>query len=119
MITATLVIILNFFNHFNFTFNKIYVVTGPIFINNLGSIGKNKVTIPGYYYKALLRFDEQGKTKAIGFLLPNIGSIGEIKNYAVPINTIETLTGIDLFPELDDKVEGRVEASFYTSQWGL
>jgi len=33
--------------------DSLYVVTGPIFINNKGSIGPDKVTVPGFYYKVL------------------------------------------------------------------
>ncbi|MBV5349132.1 DNA/RNA non-specific endonuclease, partial [bacterium] len=34
-------------------YSKIYVVTGPIFKDNLAVIGENKVTVPGYYYKVI------------------------------------------------------------------
>lgn len=89
--------------------STIYVVTGPVFINNLGTIGTNEVTIPGYFYKVLLRFD--GTTaKTIGFLLPQVGATGNIKDYVVPVNTIETLTGLDFFPELSSSVENKVES---------
>ena len=98
--------------------SKIYVVTGPVFINNLGSIGKNNVTIPGYFYKALLRFD--GETaKSIGFLLPHIGAIGEIEDYAIPVNAIETITGLDFFQELPSSNENRIEAQYELKKWGL
>ncbi len=96
----------------------VYVVTGPVFINNLGKMGNNEVTIPGYFYKVLLRFD--GSTaKSIAFLLPHIGAVGQIKDYIVPVNTIETLTGIDFFPELDNSSENRVEGQFEPGKWGF
>jgi endonuclease G len=92
----------------------IYVVTGPVFVNNLGTIGKNEVTIPGYFYKALLRF-EGDKAKSIGFLLPQVGATWNIKDYIVPVNNIETLTGLDFFPELSSSVENRV----VVTAWGF
>lgn len=98
--------------------STIYVVTGPVFVNNLGAIGGNEVTIPGYFYKALLRFD--GTTaKTIGFLLPQVGATGSIENYVVPVNTIETLTGLDFYPELSSSVENRVESQYEVKKWGL
>lgn len=97
-------------------YDTIYIVTGPVFVNNLGTVGENEVTIPGYYYKCLLRF-ENGKPKAIAFLLPHIGSIGNIKNYIVPVNAVETMTGLDFFNGLDDKTEEVVEGDIKQSNW--
>ncbi|WP_083634440.1 DNA/RNA non-specific endonuclease [Saccharicrinis aurantiacus] len=97
---------------------QIYIATGPVFINNLGKIGKNNVTIPGYFYKVLLRFEGE-KAYSIGFLLPHIGATGEFKEYAVPVNTIETLTGIDFYPDLPNTIENKVESQFYLKKWDL
>ncbi len=99
-------------------FDTVYVVSGPVFINNLGSIGKDSVTVPGYFYKALLRF-ENGLPKTIAFLIPQIGAVGELKDYIVPVNALESLTGIDFFPALDDSIENNVEARDNSGQWGL
>ena len=99
-------------------FYTIYVVSGPVFINCLGSIGTNEVTIPGYFYKALLRF-ENGSPKTIGFLIPQVGAVGELKDYIVPINALETLTGIDFFPALNNSIENVVESRDNSTQWGL
>lgn len=103
-------------------YNKIYIITGPLFINNLGYIGEdpnNRLTIPGYFYKILLRFDAQGKAKTIGFVLPNIGANGTLKDYVVPVNLIETLSGIDFFPALPDTVENKNESQLAPESWGL
>ena len=98
--------------------STIYVVTGPVFINNLGSIGKNNVTIPGSFYKILLRFDGK-KGKSIAFLLPHIGATGEIADYIVPVNAIEALTGLDFFPELPSSTENKIESQFELKKWGF
>jgi endonuclease G len=87
-------------------YSKLYVVTGPIFKDNIGVIGDNKVTVPGYYYKVL--FD--GNDKMVGFILPNAKGTNSIESYAVCVDSIESLTGIDFFPELDDQTEKRLES---------
>ena len=84
----------------------------------MNPISEKKITIPGYYYKVLLRFDGT-KVKTIAFLLPQVGAIGELKDYVVAVNTIETLTGIDFYPELDDKIENKAESQIETKSWGL
>ena len=98
--------------------DTIYVVTGPVFINDLGTIGANSVTIPGYFYKVLLRFD--GTTaKTIAFILPHIGAVGQIKDYVVTVNSVETLTGVDFFPALNSSIENRAESQYEPNKWGL
>jgi len=99
-------------------FDTIFVVSGPVFINTLGTIGKNGVTIPGYFYKAILRF-ENGNPKAIAFLIPHVGAIGKLKDYIIPVNALEILTGIDFFPALKDSKENSVESQDNSTQWGL
>lgn len=98
--------------------DTLYVVTGPVFVNNLGKIGANGVTIPGYYYKVILRFDGSS-AKTIAFLLPQIGCVGNIKDYIVTVNTIETLTGLDFFPALNNSIENKAESQFASSSWGF
>lgn len=100
-------------------YGKIYVITGPVFMNNLGTIGDNKVTVPGYFYKAILRFNNEGKAKTIGFLIPNLGAGGNLKDYIVPINLLETLTKLDFFPALPSRVENVNESQYEPSSWGF
>ncbi len=95
---------------------KIYVVTGPIFKNNIGSIGINNVTVPGYYYKVILDYDLPEK-KAIGFILPHKEGLKNIKQYACSIDKVESVSGIDFFSALPDQEENELEASFDVSLW--
>jgi len=86
--------------------DTLYIVTGPVFISNKGSIGQNKVTIPGFYYKAIY----SPKRGGIGFLMPNVKIELPLKAWVVSIDFIEMLTGIDFFHQLDDKIENRIES---------
>ena len=97
---------------------SVYVVTGPVFINNLGAIGENNVTIPGYYYKVLLRMNNS-KIRTIAFLIPQQYTTSDIKDYIVTVNRIETITGIDFFPELDNSIENKIESQSQPKKWGL
>ena len=95
-------------------------MTGTVFLHPLGRIGKaNTITVPAYFYKALLRFDGPGNTKpkTVGFVLPNLAPAGELKDFVVPVNAIETLTGLDFWPALSSSVENRAESNF--KDWGL
>ena len=94
-------------------YGKIYVVTGPIFKNNIGTIGLNEVTIPGYYYKIV--FD--GKDNMIGLILPHASSSKNLDEFVVTVDFIEQQTGIDFVKGLDDQLENNLEGKISTSGW--
>jgi endonuclease G len=39
--------------------------------------------------------------------------------FVVSVDSIEVLTGIDFFPELDDAIEDKLEASNSYKNWGF
>jgi|GEM_PF-1850105 len=99
--------------------NGLYVVTGPVLNNTRGTIGEvNKISIPNYYYKVFLRFDDTEK-KAIAFLLPNEKQDVPFINYVVSIDFLEAFSGIDFFPALDDVIEDKLEAYSDKSLWNF
>ncbi len=112
-------------------FGRVYVVSGPVLdkkASGYESIGKNKVSIPQYYYKVLLApiyEDEADKetpedaknVTAIGFVFPNTKCSGTIFDYAVSVDDVEKRTGIDFFNELEDTAENAAESNFEKSVW--
>jgi endonuclease G len=98
---------------------KLLVVTGPVFtsLKGLGSIGKNKVMIPNGFYKVILAYDNG--YHGIGFYCENKSGKKEPGRYALTIDEVEELTGIDFFYRLPDEVEKEVEGLFTESTWGL
>ena len=95
-------------------FNGLDVATGPIFKDNLGTIGADKVTVPGYYYKVL--YSEKKKIM-IGLILPNASSSKSLDQFVVTVDEIEKETGIDFFSGLDDTLENHLEGSIITGSW--
>ena len=88
--------------------DSLYVVTGPVLDKKLGSIGVNNVSIPRAYYKAILRF-KNSQIMGIGFLLNNKKSSLPLNSFTTPIDSIEIVTGLDFFYQLNDSIENRVE----------
>ena len=82
-------------------FDRLYVVTGPVLTDvPKGSIGRdNEISIPAAYFKVFLDLSEP-ELKAIGFLLPNQVSFEPLYQYAVSVDDVEDVTGIDFFGEL-------------------
>jgi len=88
--------------------DSIYVVTGPLLDKPIDSIGKNVVSVPRAFYKTLLRFNA-GKVKGIAFLLPNEKSDASIYKYAISIDSLEAVTSINFYKELDITIQSEVE----------
>ena len=89
-------------------YGDIYIVAGPVFYKGVQkTIGRNKVAVPDAFFKDILA--DKRKSNAIGFVMPNNGKHRNMKEYVRSIDEIESLTGIDFFPLLDDKVEQTVE----------
>jgi endonuclease G, mitochondrial len=97
-------------------YEQIWIVTGPILKDKLPTIGENKVSIPVEYFKVILRkFGDS--YKGIGFLMSVDVPYPELIAYALSINQIEDLSGIDFFPFLPDTIEEEIESEIDTAHW--
>ena len=95
---------------------SLFVVTGPVFGTNPKLIGPNKVTVPAYFYKVLLDYQEPD-IKAIAFLIPNKETDKSPEAFVESIDNIEAYTKLDFFPELPDDIEERLESFVQTRRW--
>jgi endonuclease G len=95
---------------------QLYVVTGPVLQEGLAKIerGKNKVSIPKLYFKAVLDLTNK---KAIGFLMPNENITKPLHTYAVTVNDIETATGLDLFNKVPVALQEEFESQRNATEW--
>lgn len=100
-------------------FGKAWVVTGPIIgTNRYGRIGEHGVVVPDAFYKAVM-VNSKGKYKSIAFVMFNDDRRYWLKDCAVSVNDVEKMTGLDLYPALDDAIEESVEDEVSLSFWGL
>ena len=95
-------------------YDSIFIVTGPVLTGSLPTIGR--VSIPQYFYKVVLEYSNH-EVKTIGFVLPNRASSATLKSFAVPVESVEKLTGLDFFPRLPDDVEHATESDPVVSEW--
>ena len=98
-------------------YGAIDIVCGPIFSStgDQKTIGRNKVWVPDAFFKVILC--RQGNPKAIGFIYRNEGKKQTQEEALRSVDEIETLTGIDFFPSLDDATETRIEAETSLEEW--
>lgn len=93
------------------------VFSGVVPGKSLPPLGASKIMVPANCYKIVLDYSEPG-VKAIAFVMPNQDkALDDVQQYACTIDHVESLTGIDFFPELPDEVEKSVEASFDLKAW--
>lgn len=94
----------------------LYIVTGPVLKDNLPVIkqGPNHLPIPEYHYKIAVDYE---KKMGIAFLVPQKNLTFPIDSYAVSIDSIEKITGINFFESLTGESEKAVESTFDFSKW--
>lgn len=90
--------------------DSLYVVTGPVLNNPLGRIGESQVTVPRYYYKSIIRFHKE-ELFGIGFLLKNEKSNSNVSSFSVSIDSIEKVTGLNFFHQLDITIQNQLESN--------
>lgn len=95
---------------------EIFIICGPIVNDFSNTIGENKVVVPQAFFKVLLQ-EENGKIHTIGFVYENISGRKPMSTYAMTVDEVEEITGIDFFPALPNRIEKKVEAEVDFSQW--
>ena len=96
--------------------SAILIVCGPILSKKIKSIELNKVAVPDQFYKVIMRpFGK--KPKAIGFLFKNEGSNEKLQKFAVSVDSIQKLTGIDFFYQLPQPLQTEVERTYNLNDW--
>lgn len=86
-----------------------YVVTGSILFNGLEKIPGTDISIPDYYYKIVIDTNPES-FNVLAFLMYNEYSDENFDTFAVSINDIEEMTGVDFFSAYDDDFEDYFES---------
>ncbi len=97
---------------------KIYVVCGPIVANQPKRIGLNKVAVPDAFFKVLLQNDNNNWA-AIAFMFPNKCGRKPLSTYAMSVDDMQIMTGIDFFPALPDSIEQKIESQVDFTKWNI
>jgi endonuclease G, mitochondrial len=97
---------------------SLYVITGPVLSRIQDSIGENRVSVPSYFYKIVL--DYQNKTpRMIAFLVPNHSSKKWVDDFIVSVDYVEEITGLDFFAALPNDLEDDLESQISPWKWNL
>tara|TARA_B100000959_G_scaffold217607_1_gene229552 strand:- start:399 stop:1175 length:777 start_codon:yes stop_codon:yes gene_type:complete len=93
---------------------SLHVFVGGVLSDGLTKLPEQNISIPVYFYKIL--FDESNSS-SVAFLLENKRVDGELINFVVSVDSIETLTKIDFFSSLPDSLENSIEKTTELKGW--
>lgn len=97
--------------------SAIVIVAGPIYDSSDNeTIGRAKVRVPSAFFKVLLA-PFATPMRAIGFVYPNMRCDGNMQSYAVSVDDVEEMTGLDFFAALPDEIENDIEAAVPYKEW--
>ena len=100
-------------------YDSVHVICGPIFTDHVnGYIGPNRLPVPDYFFKTLLIKDATGY-HAIAFLCPNNDKELSIKDAACTVDKVESMSKIDVYSYLPDKIESLIESQIDFKIWGI
>ena len=81
-------------------------------------VGRNQVTVPTRFFKVILSL-YGSPPKAIGFVFNNEPATKPLRNYAVSVDSVEQLTGLDFFSPLPDSLENKLESQTNIALWKI
>jgi endonuclease G len=95
---------------------QLMVVTGPVLHDSLPAIerGTHRVSIPEKFFKVVIDYPQQ---RGIAFLMPNHKMAYPVETYAVSIDSVEALTGLDFFSALPASIQAVLEAQRNPGDW--
>lgn len=97
--------------------SAIVIVCGPIVTDPIKEfIGDSRVAVPQRFFKAIIS-PYANPPRGIGFIMPNAKVPGGMQAAAVTIDSIEAVTGHDLFYALPDDIEAAIESQCRFHTW--
>ncbi|AIA73325.1 DNA/RNA non-specific endonuclease [Halomonas sp. XH26] len=109
-------------DHFAPRFDRLQVITGPIFPERYMDNVFNRVgfvEVPEAFYKIIVVPDEEAPL-ALAFIMPqDVRGNEPLDDYLVTIDEIESRTGLNFFPDLAAEREAVLEGQLRTQGWAL
>lgn len=97
-------------------YGDIYVITGGVLEEGLSEIGEEEVAVPNSFYKVVFR--EKGThIEVLAFLFPHEESPKPLSGFLVPIDVLETKTGIDFFYNRSEEWQKGFESTISKRAW--
>jgi endonuclease G len=94
----------------------LHVYTGPVLTADLPEVQRsvNNMSLPELHYK--IAWDKKNN-RSIAFLMPNIEIDKPLETYAVSIDSVEKLTGLNFLPALSEDKQEKLESHNEPEVW--
>lgn len=100
-------------------YGSLLIATGPVMTDKMKRMGKNGVGVPTAFYKVIC-YVSGNEYKAIGFIFENRDyKKTSLKSMAIPVDSVEKVTGINFFPVIPDEQEKVMEAKIDWDNWSF
>jgi endonuclease G len=105
--------------HWSSPASPVWVATGPVFLADQETtwVGQNPVAVPHAYYLVAAR---GAKPELLSFLVPNAEEAPwrtSLVPFLVSVDSVESLTGLDLLPDIPDDEARRLESRRSKTLW--
>ncbi len=109
------------FKEFTKLFDKVWVVTGPIFDDKVERLKSSSwIEIPDEFYKVYIGLKGKEEPKALAFIMPQeVRGNEPLTRFVTSIDEVEKKTHLNFFADLDDKIENKIEKSIEIESWNL
>lgn len=98
-------------------YGNVWVISGPVFGDGSDAIGGG-VSVPRAFFKALMAYDGT-KYTSIAFLMYNNDEDNAMEKRMLSVDALEDSLGLDLFHNLDRKIQSVSESCVHPEDWGL
>ncbi len=101
--------------------DSLYIVVGAVYVKNPKKIGKNKVAVPSILYKVVADISQKDGYKAIAFVFKNkdYPDDADFMDYAISVDSLEHLTGIDFFANFQNEDVEKIETNLDKNLWKI
>lgn len=108
------------FDHFARLFDPVWVVTGPLFDARTERLKSAfRVEIPDAFFRIYAAPGASSEPRLLAFVMPqDAPGNAPLDRFLTSVDTIEALSGLDFFHELEDAEEERLEAAIAADPWG-
>ncbi|MBQ4366594.1 MAG: DNA/RNA non-specific endonuclease [Muribaculaceae bacterium] len=93
------------------------ILAGPVPGEAIDTIDASGIAVPQRYFKVIMAPKARLGIRAIGFIYDNGPCNRRLKNYAVSVDDVERLTGLDFFASLPDDLEADIESRCNLNAW--
>lgn len=97
---------------------EVYVCCGPVWKGPFHETieARHQITVPEGFFKAVICL-KKGKEKGIAFFYHNIPGTQTMEKAALPIRDVENMIDMDLFFNVPERIQDRIENSCNLREW--